>query len=59
MSLQHRDALGYAGITDMRRCAGDKALHLFGIPTAERARERRPEQTTDPRQRSAGLKGEH
>jgi len=59
MSLQHVEALGYAVITDMCRCAGDKALYLFGIPATERASKRRPEQTTDPRQHSAGLKGDH
>ena len=56
MSLQDVEALGYAVITDMRGRAGDKAIHLVGIPAAERARERRPEQTTDPRQAVAGRK---
>src|SRR5262245_7992484 len=51
MSLQDVEALGYAVITNMRGCAGDKAIHLLGIPAAERAGERWPEQTSDERQR--------
>jgi len=35
MPLQDVEALGYAVITHMRGCAGNKALHLFGIPAAE------------------------
>jgi hypothetical protein len=59
MSLQDVETLGYAVITDMRGCAGDKAIHVFRIPAAERARERRPEQTTDPRQGRAGSQIDH
>jgi hypothetical protein len=54
MSLQDVETLGYAVITDMRGRAGDKAIHLASIPAAKRACERRPEQTTDPRQSRAG-----
>jgi hypothetical protein len=57
MSLQDVETLGYAVITDMRGRAGDKAIHLVGIPAAERASERRSEQTTDPRQ--AGSQVDH
>jgi hypothetical protein len=59
MSLQDVEALGYAVITDMRGSAGDKAIHVLGIPTAERASERRPEQATDPRQSRAGPQADH
>jgi hypothetical protein len=59
MPLQDVQALGYAVITDMRGCAGDKAIHVFRIPAAERAGERRPEQSTDPRQRRAGSQVDH
>jgi hypothetical protein len=59
MPLQDVEALGYAVITDMRGCAGDKAIHVFRIPAAERARERRPEQTTDPRRRRTGPQADH
>jgi len=37
MPLQDVEALVYAVITDMRGCAGDKAIHVFGVPTAEGA----------------------
>jgi hypothetical protein len=59
MSLQDVEALGYAVITDMRGCAGDKAIHMFSVPAAERARERRPEQTTDARQRCSRSQVDH
>jgi hypothetical protein len=59
MSLQDVETLGYAVITDMRGRAGDKAIHLVGIPAAKRASERRPEQTTDPRQGRAGPQVDH
>jgi hypothetical protein len=59
MSLQDVEALGYAVITNMRGRAGDKAIHLVRIPSAERAGERRPEQTTDPRQRRTGSQTDH
>jgi hypothetical protein len=49
MLLQDVQALGYAVITNMRGRAGNKAVHLAGISAAERTRERRPKQTTDPR----------
>src|SRR5918995_4944342 len=50
MSLQDVEALGYAVITNMRGCASDKAIHVLGVPAAERAAQRRAEQATDPRQ---------
>jgi len=59
MPLQDVEALGYAVITDMRGCASDKAIHVLRIPAAERARERRSEQTTDPRQGRAGSQADH
>jgi hypothetical protein len=60
MSLQDVQALGYAVITNMRGGAGDKTLHLLGISAAERAGERRPEQTTDPRRQChAGPQVDH
>jgi hypothetical protein len=54
MSLQDVEALGYAVITNMRGCASDKAIHMLGVPAAERAGERRVEQATDPRQGRTG-----
>jgi hypothetical protein len=54
MPLQDVETLGYAVITDICESAGDKTLHLLGAPAAERAGERRPEQTTDLAQRGAG-----
>jgi hypothetical protein len=59
MSLQDVETLGYAVITDKRGRAGDKAIHVLGIPAAERTRERRPEQTTDPRHSRAGSQVDH
>jgi hypothetical protein len=59
MSLQDVEALGYAVITDMRGCAGDKAIHVLGVPAAERAAQRRAEQKTDPRQGRAGPQVDH
>jgi len=59
MPLQDVETLGYAVITDMRGRAGDKAIHVFGIPAAKRASERRPEQATDPRQRRAWSHVDH
>jgi hypothetical protein len=59
MSLQDVETLGYAVITDMRGRAGDKAIHLVLIPAAKRTRERRSEQTTDPRQGRAGSQVGH
>jgi hypothetical protein len=56
MSLQDVEALGYAVITNRRRCAGDKAIRVSGVPAAERVAQRRAEQETDPRQGRAGRK---
>jgi hypothetical protein len=59
MSLQDVETLGYAVTTDMRGRAGDKAIHLVLIPTAERTGKRRSEQSTDPRQGRAGSQVGH
>jgi hypothetical protein len=59
MPIKDIEALGYAVITDIRGCAGDKSIHLAGIPAAERARERRPEQATDPCESRGGSQIDH
>src|SRR5690242_9500734 len=48
MLLEHREALGDAGVTDIGARAGNKSLHLIGGAAAERAPQLGGEPTRDP-----------